>query len=227
MNMFGNIYSVVRLLMNFIVSRKCHNETKIFCIGFNKTGTTSVKKVFEGFNYRVGSQRMAEELSGAYHNGRWDLIIKYCESACAFQDIPFSWPNTYRHLYDEYPNAKFILTVRDDELQWYQSLKKFHTKRFGRLPTREDLEASGYVSKGWEWDNYVNRFGENQTDLWNEEMRTNDYVKHNRDVVEFFRDKPGQLLVLNVKEESAYRKLANFLGQSVPLDAQFPWENKT
>jgi hypothetical protein len=33
--------------------------------------------------------------------------------------------------------------------------------------------------------------------------------------------------MLNVKEERAYWKLANFLGKSVETSAQFPWKNKT
>jgi hypothetical protein len=214
-------------LKRAIIRARRNFGPKIFCVGFNKTGTTSLKMALEGFHYSVGNQLEAEKLSGAYHHEKWDLIIRYCESACAFQDVPFSWPNLYRQLYDAYPDAKFILTVRDDEAQWYKSLLKFHTKRYGRLPTREDLQASMYASKGWEWDNYVNRYGADQTDIWNEEMRVNDYVKHNEDVLEFFRDKPGQLLVLNVSEPGAYQQLASFLKIQVPADAGFPWENRT
>ena len=35
---------------------------KIFCIGQNKTGTTSLKKAFEELNFIVGNQRKAEIL---------------------------------------------------------------------------------------------------------------------------------------------------------------------
>ena len=200
---------------------------KIFCVGFNKTGTTSLKKAFEDFHCYVGSQPLAERLSNAYYDKEWDLIVQYTKSAQAFQDVPFSWPNTFMHMYKAYPDAKFILTVRDSAEQWYESLMRFHTKRHGRLPTREDLEDSEYVWPGWEWNNYIRRFGEDREDIWNKEMRVNDYLKHNEKVVEFFRDKPGQLLILNVGEKGSYRKLAEFLGQDVPEGAEFPWENKT
>ena len=227
MKIITKILNKARKLKRAIIRAKNNLGPKIFCIGFNKTGTTSLKKAFETFNYHVGNQLEAEKLSEAYHHGDMERVIKYCESARAFQDVPFSWPNTYRKLYEAYPNAKFILTVRDDEFQWYTSLLKFHTKRFGRLPSREDLQASMYVYKGWEWDNYVNRYGEDQIDIWNKEMRIKDYVKHNEYVVKFFQDKPGQLLVLNVSEPDAYQKLANFLKINVPANASFPWENRT
>jgi hypothetical protein len=52
------------------------------------------------------------------------------------------------------------------------------------------------------------------------------YVDYNNSVIEYFRHRPEDLLVLNVAERGAYRKLCEFLNQPVTQE-EFPWENKT
>lgn len=87
-------------------------KQKVFCIGRNKTGTTSLKKALSEFGYLIGDQRAAERLIDAYAIRDFGPIMSYCETAEAFQDVPFSWPYTYVVLDQAFPNSKFILTVR-------------------------------------------------------------------------------------------------------------------
>jgi hypothetical protein len=79
-----------------IVKRKKHAKSrKVFCIGRNKTGTTSMAKLFKQLSLDVGPQRKFEKLFRDWKNGDFDKIIdevKY--SGIAFQDIPFSLPGT-------------------------------------------------------------------------------------------------------------------------------------
>lgn len=110
---------------------KNYNKQKIFCVGRNKTGTTSLTKAFEDLGFVVGNQRTAERMLHHYKNRDFKPIIKYCKSAQVFQDFPFSYPETYKHLDKAYPNSKFILTIRDSADQWYNSVTKFHAKMFG------------------------------------------------------------------------------------------------
>ena len=52
------------------------------------------------------------------------------------------------------------------------------------------------------------------------------YIDFNSAVIDYFRHRPMDLLVLNVAEKGAYRKLCEFIGKPVTLE-EFPWENKT
>jgi hypothetical protein len=127
-----------------------------------------------------------------------------------------------------FPGSKFILSVRDNADQWYRSLTRFHAKKFGkggRIPTAEDLKAATYVIPGMMYD-LVGVYGTSDENPYNEEVMKAQYEKHNQDVIEHFKDRPDDLLVINVAEKDAYIKFCKFIGQS-PIYDTFPWENKT
>lgn len=207
---------------------KSKNKTKYFCIGRNKTGTTSLKKAFEQLGFPVGVQRRAETLYDRhYFEGNFEPIVKYCRSAQVFQDVPFSCPDTYKHLDVAFPGSKFILTIRDDAEQWYLSITRFHAKKFGKygkIPTVEDLKKASYVRRGFSY-NTVLLHGTPDSDPYNKAIMTAHYEKYNRDVMAYFKGRPDDLLVLNLSEEDAYQKFVDFLGVESPYDS-FPWENK-
>lgn len=125
-------------------------KNKIFCIGRNKTGTTSMLHVFKEFGFKLGHQPTAELLLKDYIARNWKPILDYCQTAQAFQDAPFSWPETWKQLVKRYPDARYILTYRDQEA-WYNSITKFHSKKFSdglRTPSKEDLKMAKYRSRG-------------------------------------------------------------------------------
>jgi len=202
---------------------------KYFCIGLNKTGTTSLKKAFEDLDFVVGDQMAAEKLADRYYfDGNFEPIISYCETAQVFQDIPFSWPETFKHLDQAFPDSKFILTVRDTPEQWYQSLVRFHSKSFGSqggIPTAEELRNVAYVNKGFVY-RAVKVYGTLDDDLYNKDALIAHYDQYNKSVLEYFRDRPDDLLVINLSEQDAYGRYCAFLGVE-PLRDAFPWENKT
>ena len=126
------------MIENMRHDRRLRKSQKIFCIGCNKTGTTSLERELIELGYILGDQRQAELLYDAhYFKKNFGPIIEYCRTAEAFQDAPFSCPETYKYLDKAFPNSKFILSVRDDPEQWYRSLTEFHAKSFneGKLPT--------------------------------------------------------------------------------------------
>lgn len=209
--------------------RKSSGKVKYFCIGRNKTGTTSLKAAFEALGYSVGNQRKAEVITGKhYFEGDFRPIVNYCKSAQVFQDAPFSFPETFKHLDNAYPGSKFILTVRDDAEQWYKSITRFHAKKFGkngRIPTTEDLKCAKYVWPGYMY-NEVRLHGTTDEDPYNKDIMIAHYERYNREVMDYFKDRPEDLLVVNVAEPGAYQKFVEFLGVDSPYD-DFPWENKT
>ncbi|MBL7214327.1 MAG: hypothetical protein ISS71_01480 [Phycisphaerae bacterium] len=204
---------------------------KVFCIGFNKTGTTSLEQTLEDFGYHLGNQGVAEMLLSDWYKQDCNRLVRYCYTKQAFQDIPFSLPETYRCLDKAFPDAKFILTVRDSEDQWFQSLIKFHTKLFSsdksRPPDREDLENALYRYRGFGMDVMKMVYNYPTVSLYNYEYYTKLYRQHNKSVIEYFTDKPDKLLVLNVSQLNAYQNLASFLNVTVSNKNGFPWKNKT
>jgi hypothetical protein len=214
------------MFLNF--NRK-KNQKKVFCIGLNKTGTTSLAAAFERHGLSVGNQTTGEELTDDWSRRDFKQIIKLCYTADAFQDAPFSFPFTYQALDMHFSNAKYILTVRDSFEQWYSSLTRFHSKKWAdanRLPTAEDLRNADYCGKGWAYR--LNRvlFNSPEDDLYEVEALRCYYESHNNAVVEYFRHRPESLLTINLSEPSAYIKFCSFMGLE-PAGENFPWLNKT
>ena len=83
----------------------------MFCIGRNKTGTTSLEAALKKAGLRVGSQPIGESLIYDWSARRFDRIVELCRSAEAFQDDPFSLPYTFEIL-DFFIPAVKIYTVR-------------------------------------------------------------------------------------------------------------------
>lgn len=210
---------------NFFKRKK---QTKVFGIGFNKTGTTSLTKAMRELDYKIGDQRKAELLHHHWAKRNFKPIIDYCNTAEFFQDIPFSKPFTYVALDQAFTDSKFILTIRDNPEQWYNSLVNFHTKLWSendKPPTVENLKNADYVYKGWAWEviKYSSNF--NLNDPYNKIDLINSYIEHNNNVMNYFKNNIDKLLIINVKEKDAYSKLCNFLGKP-RKNKDFPHENK-
>ena len=223
------MFQFLNYIKSIFIEIRIKNNTKYFCIGRNKTGTTSLYKSFEELGFVVGNQREAELLMEDYFEEDYKRIIKYCKTAEVFQDVPFSFPDTYKILDKEFPNSKFILTVRDSSDQWYTSVTKFHAKLFGNgnIPSWEDLKNVEYVYKGWIYNNFINNYGLTEKDNpYKKEVLIAHYEKHNQDIINYFEGRPDDLLIINLSEKDTYVKFCNFIGV-VPKRETFPWENKT
>lgn len=226
---FAKYAQRTRLLARLVVGAlRSIGKQKVFCIGKNKTGTTSMAKAFNELGLVVGEQRLAERLLHDWARRDFRRLFWYCHTAQAFQDVPFSLPFTFQALDQRFPGSKFILTVRDSPEKWYESLTRFHAVRFGhgRIPTLDDLKAAQYVYPGFAYE--ANRLLHNTPadDPYNRDSLIADYNTHNNAVLAYFRHRPGDLLALNVAEPGAYNKLCAFLGKPY-TGREFPWENKT
>lgn len=204
---------------------------KVFCIGFGKTGTTSLEAALKKFGFKMGNQAVAEMLVEDWYNKRYDRILGYCETAEAFQDVPFGAPGMYKVLDEHFHGSKFILTERDTPSQWFRSLVRFHAKKFAKdkvsIPTEEELENAKYRYKGWQLDVSKYLFNYPNVPLYSEDYYINLYENHIIDVKNHFKNRPDDLLVINVGERGSYQELASFLEIDVNEDDDFPWLNKT
>lgn len=128
-----------------------------------------------------------------------------------------------------YPNARFILSVRNSPEQWYDSLVRSHSKKFGldgRIPTKEDLEKAKRPHGRTPYMNLKMRFGTPDDNIYDKDVLIKYYNSHCDDVMDYFRLFPDKLLVLNLSDQGAYKVFCNFIGAQSELDT-FPWLNKS
>jgi len=175
---------------------------KVFCIGYHKTGTTSLYAALTTLGYRVcgtvgddwSADRLAKE--GEAH------CIAVMENFDAAEDMP--WPHFYRALDEAFPAAKFILTVREPE-SWFRSLDN----HFGHQETALNAFAYGR--------DHAKAHGDKEH--W---IAT--YEKHNTDVRDYFSARPGDFLEMDLGAGDGWEKLCPFLEAPIPA-AAFPVKN--
>lgn len=172
---------------------------KVFCIGFHKTGTSSMGRALELLGYRVCGPvgtRAPDIATKAL-----PLALAEAERHDAFQDNP--WPVLFRELDARYPGSKFVLTLRP-ETEWLASA----CRHFGSesTPMREWIYGAG-------------------APLGNEARYRERYARHEREVREHFARRPDDLLVLELPDADPWAKLCPFLGVARPA-VEFPWLNR-
>ena len=69
---------------------------------------------------------------------------------------------------------------------------------------------------------YGEKFG---SPVGNERIYIERYEQHNREVREYFKDRPDDLLVFRLTEGDGWKKLCTFLGEPVP-GTPFPHKNR-
>jgi hypothetical protein len=185
--------------------------TRIFGIGMHKTGTTSLAAAFGilGFNAAhwgtaLWARRVWEQVKG--YGPAAEVDAHY-----AFSDLPFTL--LFRELDKAYPGSKFILTVRPED-EWLKSVEKHwdpainpHRKDWEIAPFTHRLHHLVYGRKTFDADIFLRR-----------------YRAHNREVSEYFKDRPGDLLTYRIGD--GWPNLCNFLGRKIPSVA-YPHELST
>ncbi|MDP1643939.1 MAG: inositol monophosphatase family protein [Thiobacillus sp.] len=181
------------------------DNSKIFGIGLSKTGTTSLAHALEILGYKTKDYPGIEN----YRAGDLSCVdLQVVDTYDALTDTPI--PSFYRELDARYPNSKFILTVRD-KAGWLKSCKKQFTERLAEKQT----EAHNQLFK--------DLYG---CTVFDEQKFLSGYEKFVSGALEYFRDRPHNLLVINVTAGEGWEKLCPFLGQAVP-DIPFPKANVT
>lgn len=175
---------------------------KIFCIGFHKTGTTSLYSALTSLGYRtsgtVGFDLGYEELKkkGA------DLCIEAARDIDAAEDMP--WPLYFRELDAAFPGSKFILTLRDLD-NWYASVAGHFEDR---TPPMHALTYGPDKANALDHE-----------DHW---IAT--HQAHLEAVRAWFADRPGDLLEMDLAAGDGWEKLCAFLGKEIP-ETPFPQKN--
>jgi len=173
--------------------------SKVFGIGFHKTGTTSLAEALRMLGRTVTGPNGVNDPNIA--RNALPLAMSLVGKYDAFQDNP--WPLLFRELDARIPGSRFILTVRSEEA-WLRSV----VAHFGNqdTPMRRWIYGVGHP-------------------LGHEDIYLDRYRQHNRDVVAHFASRPSSLLVMDVAGGDGWEKLCPFLGLPEPAQP-FPHANK-
>ncbi|TAQ89077.1 hypothetical protein B7494_g2580 [Chlorociboria aeruginascens] len=146
-------------------------------------------------------------------------MISLTQQYDAFEDLP--WALVYQDMASLYPDAKFILTLRENEMDWLESIK-VHTAR--RKWIGHSLIYGGMRAKG------------------NEQAYLDVYREHASSVREFFEAEGDGTRLLeitldgkkreNKDEGETWRILLKFLDMEASDEVikelgDFPWSNRT
>ncbi|WP_119301708.1 sulfotransferase family protein [Dongia deserti] len=172
-------------------------DGKVFCIGWAKTGTTTLGSCLEILGYKHQGQDL--DLVYNVRDGNLDRIFSVVDQFDVFEDWP--WILLYKELDQRYPNSKFILTVRDIE-RWWRSYEN-HISTRGARP-RPDIVEIRKIIYGFE------------EDLQHRQAYVDRYLRHNDEVLRYFAGRPNDLLVMNWENGDGWPKLCRFLGKPVP-----------
>lgn len=179
---------------------------KVFVIGAPRTGTTSVGRALSILGFRdYGHDPYLQEL---HNHGNLEPIWERVGMHDSFSDGPFNTGDFYRVLSERYPQARFILTVRDKQ-KWKESHRRHFDPSFANKDVKDRFKMHRYEPEIW-W-------------RW--------YDRRNAQIRAFFQEnnRPHQLLEMNIEDPGNFDKLIAFLGSEArvpsPLGA-FPWVNK-
>ncbi len=182
---------------------------KIFCIGLNKTGTSTLHKAFEILGLKSvhymddKGNNIKEIITTNFLEG--NNILKGIEKYEVYSDWDQA-PNTvaiFKEFDKQYPNSKFISNTR--ELQSWLDSRESHVKRNqeNKLKNPElDVKWLKIDRKKWE----------------------NQYNSHYSEIKNYFENREKDLLVFDVVGGDGWEKLCQFLDLPIP-NISFPRKN--
>ena len=188
---------------------------KVFIIGFNKTGTSSLHRFFSHNGYKSA------------HWKKGDLAITIRKNISQFRNPLSNYPR--HHVYSDmecvdHPEYPLIEAYKD-----FPSLFKWYPNAYFILNTRNVdnwLESRAKHGNGIYLDWYKYHYGIQSKDeiirLWRM-----DYYHHHYRVLDFFNNKPNSLLVFDIDNHSP-EKISSFLDEDFSLDLSlYKIHNKT
>ena len=179
--------------------------TKIFGIGWAKTGTTTLGNCFR----ILGFDHQSQDLSLVTDIGKGDLsrIIALAKKKETFEDWP--WIILYKELDEAFPGSRFVLTKRKSE-KWIASYKNM----LGNASeASEELNEIRQILYGLPFPKV------------SESQLIERYEKHNTEVERYFRDRSKDILTIDWERGNGWKELCEFLEKDIPNEP-FPHANK-
>lgn len=139
MKLKTKIYSIkhkLNISLRRFLNRSGIRKKKIFAVGFNKSGTTSLHALFRSLGFL------------SYHGVEWracdnlELLRTY---DCFSDDIP----QDLAKLDNLFPGSKFILQVRDLDSWVYSRLAHIEREKKHNMPGGPEWDLTEYAIRSW------------------------------------------------------------------------------
>ncbi len=182
-------------------------KPKVFGIGLNRTGSSSLGRYFQMLGYMHSFETYSVHKIERMINDK-----KYLKKIMDRFEMHEDWPNAmvYKELAEMYPNAKFILTIRESADKWFNSL------------LNTSIEEQKYSNTGNNVKKLIYGYS-----IINEEQRAelvSFYNKHNSEVQDYFKG-TGRLLILSTGDSEKEKLICDFLG--IPISSfNYPHSQK-
>ncbi len=179
---------------------------KVFGIGLQKTGTSTLHKAALILGYRSQKGIFINHPKGIQiapplsNEKVLPFALEIAKTHDAFSDNP--WPLLFREMDAAFPGSKFILTVRDPD-RWLNSV----VRHFGERP--EDVATWIYGAP------YPRR---------HEKRYQERFIAHNAAVRGYFRNRQDDFLEWDIERAPSWEPLCEFLRLPIPA-CPFPHEN--
>ena len=183
------------------------DKPKVFGLGLSRTGTRSLTSALQMLGFDTSHYPIDEDTYIELSNAQYDLtLLRFYDGLTDITTVPF-----YAQFDKHYPGSKFILTVRDKE-DWLGSCARHWYNRPAfkdvedpdeevHLRMRQFLRAAVYGCYNFDPDRF-----------------SHVYDRHVRQVMEYFQDRPDDLLTIDICSGEGFEKLAGFLDRPVPAE---------
>lgn len=218
---------VKKKIKSWLFKMPINNRPKIFCISFQRTGTTSTGQFFKDHGFKVATWNVSRnnEWTIKWFKGDYESILKSADfnKNQVFEDDPWWLFDFYKVLLNRFPSSKFILLERDS-VKWFDSMVS-HSK--GLTLGNTHIHAIIY-NREQEFYNLKegleNRYTGNLDNLLpiGEDQREHYmqiYKNKNREVKAFFRiHDPSRLFNEQLEDKQLWQKMGEFFNVKVSSD---------
>lgn len=180
-------------------------RAKVFGIGWAKTGTTTLGRCFELLGYAHQSQNLS--LLPQVLRGDFQKTLRIASAKESFEDWP--WPLVYHEVNVAFPGSLFVLTTRNPK-HWLASYRAM----LGSENSPPDEVTAVRILL----------YGEDPRKA-HDDMLMERFSRHNAAVLDYFRESPSKLLVVDWEKGDGWEQICGFLGLSIP-DTPFPHLNQ-
>lgn len=186
-------------------------KTKVFCIGLNKTGTSSLHEAFrilglKSVHFKDEKGNNIKDLLIANYLNHRDILhqLSHYDALSDWDRPPYTF-DIIKKFDEHYPNSKFIVNIRDIE-DWLNS-RENHVKRNQKIKEKQPDMNITWLK--------IDR------DAWR-----NEYKEHYAAIDAYFKNRKEDILYFDVTQGDDWKKLCPFLHLPIP-STRFPTENLT
>ncbi len=175
-------------------------KTKIFGIGLQRTGTTSLYSALTMLGVKSAPHAIP-----LFYNLHDSILNQYD----AFMDNPI--PLLYQDLDKQLPGSKFILTTRE-EGAWLKSVEWLFNTRFPEMEGRLKSIAD---------DIHQRFYG---TSVFDEEIFKRKRMQYYDEADRYFSQRTNDILKIDITKQPDWKPICDFLNLPIP-NKKFPWLN--